>query len=63
MKTHNQLISMREVCARTSLSRTAINKHRLAGNFPKAVAISDARMAFVDSEIDEWIAQRIAARS
>ncbi len=56
------LISMLEVVKRTSLSRTAINKHRFSGHFPKPVSLGEKRIAFVAIEVDEWIAERIAAR-
>lgn len=56
------LISLNDVCERTSLSRTAINNHRSAGTFPKSVALGEKRIAFVAVEIDQWIQDRIAAR-
>jgi len=33
-----------------------------AGLFPKPVALSNRRIAFIESEIDAWIAAKIAAR-
>lgn len=55
------LVSLNQVCAMTSLSRTAINKHRAAGTFPKPIPLGDRRIAFVRSEVDQWISDRIAA--
>ncbi|QYO79074.1 AlpA family transcriptional regulator [Devosia salina] len=46
----------------TSLSRTAINVARADGRFPAAVPLGDKRIGFVKSEVEEWIAARIAAR-
>jgi prophage regulatory protein len=46
----------------TSLSRTAINKRRAEGTFPKAVPLGDRRIAFVTAEVVSWMADRIAAR-
>lgn len=57
------LISLNEVCARTSLSRTAINKLRAKGAFPDAVPLGDRRVGFVEEEVSEWISNRIAGRS
>ena len=57
-----KLLSMTAVCELTSLSRTAINRHRASGNFPEAVKVSVDRIAFVQSEVERWIADRIAAR-
>jgi prophage regulatory protein len=56
------LVSMKTACALTSLSRTQLNRYRADGKFPAAVPLGDRRVAFVKSEISEWIAQRIAAR-
>ncbi|MEY9884953.1 helix-turn-helix transcriptional regulator [Bradyrhizobium sp. USDA 329] len=33
-----------------------------AGKFPKRVRLSAQRIAWLEAEIDEWIAARIAAR-
>jgi prophage regulatory protein len=46
----------------TSLSRTMLNRYRSEGRFPAAVPLGEKRVAFVKSEINEWIAARIAAR-
>ena len=56
------LVSLREVCGMTSLSRTAINQRRANGQFPKPVPLGDRRIAFVRSEVENWIRERIAAR-
>lgn len=57
-----RLISLNEVCAMTSLSRTAINKWRSSGRFPVAVPLGDKRVAFLRDEVIDWINQRIADR-
>lgn len=56
------LISMQDVCALTSLSRTMVNRLRLAGRFPDAVELGERRVAFVRSEVLAWIEERIAGR-
>ena len=56
------LISIKEVAQKTSLSRSAINIKRSQDDFPEAVELSENRIAFVETEIDEWIAARVAAR-
>ena len=45
-----------------TLSRTQIWRNERAGIFPKRVQLSAARVAWVESEVDAWIAERIAAR-
>ncbi|MCA1494996.1 AlpA family phage regulatory protein [Ensifer sp. NBAIM29] len=52
------LVSLREVCVMTSLSRTAINQRRAASTFPRAVPLGDKRIAFVRSEVEQWIRDR-----
>lgn len=56
------LISLNDACQLTSLSRTAINRWRDLGKFPKAVPLGDKRVAFVRSEVEAWIHDRIAER-
>lgn len=57
------LISMRETCGLTTLSRTTINTRRLAGAFPQAVPLGEKRIAFVRAEVEQWIRDRITARN
>jgi prophage regulatory protein len=57
-----RLISLNEACHLTSLSRTAINRYRAEGRFPKAVPIGERRFAFLRSEVEGWIAARVAER-
>lgn len=58
-----QLISLNEACRITSLSRTAINMRRAAGTFPQPVPMDGRRIAFVRSEVEDWIRDRIAERA
>lgn len=53
------LISMNQVVRATSLSRTMLNRYRAKGRFPAAVPLGDRRFAFVRTEVDAWIAERI----
>jgi predicted DNA-binding transcriptional regulator AlpA len=56
------LISLNDACRLTSLSRTAINRWRAMGKFPKAVPLGNKRVAFVRGEVEQWIRERIAER-
>lgn len=40
-----------------------LNRYRAEGRFPAAVPLGDKRIAFVKSEISEWINARMAARA
>lgn len=56
------LCSMNEVVKMIGTSRTFVNKMRAAGRVPRAVRVGDKKIAFVRSEVREWINERIAAR-
>jgi prophage regulatory protein len=58
-----RLVSLKDACALTSLSRTMLNRYRADGRFPAAVPLGDKRIAFVKSEVTEWINARVAARA
>lgn len=59
-----KLIRLPETLAKTGLSRTRLYEAVSAGTFPKPVKLGpDARaIGFVETEIDAWIAARIAQR-
>jgi prophage regulatory protein len=56
------LVSMKTACAITSLSRTMLNRYRAEGRFPAAVPLGEKRVAFLKSEVINWINTRVAAR-
>lgn len=53
------LLSMADVITKTSKSRSGIYAAIKEGSFPKPVAISARRVAFVAEEVDEWIARKV----
>lgn len=57
------LMSPKEASAKTTLSRTLLALMAEAGEFPKPVKISPRRNAYVRSEVEAWVSQRIAARA
>jgi prophage regulatory protein len=57
------LISSKEVCRRTSLSRASLYRLMAQDAFPKPVALHGVRKAWVQSEVEAWVAARIAARN
>lgn len=54
-----RLIRLPEVIARTGLSRSTIYNYIEDGTFPKQIKIGKRAMAFVDSEVEEWVQTRI----
>ena len=55
-----RLIRRKEVQAKTGLGASSIYAMMQQGTFPKAVNISERRVAWIESEVDQWIANRIA---
>lgn len=56
-------LSEKEVSKKVRLSRAQIWRLRRMGKFPVPVPISDRRIVFLNSEIDAWMRERIAARN
>ena len=59
MANYNSLIRLSEVQRRTGYSKAWIYRLISQGRFPKQVKIGSRAIAFVESEIDEWIAKNI----
>lgn len=56
------LIRLPEVQRRTGYSKAWIYRLLREQRFPQSVKIGSRSIAFVESEIDEWISQRIEER-
>lgn len=56
------LIRRREVERLTALSRSRIYALMATGDFPKPVQLGTMSVAWLEAEIHEWIASRIADR-
>jgi prophage regulatory protein len=57
-----RLITMASLLERICLSKTQLYRKINQGDFPRPVPIGRQRIAFLESEVEEWIASRIAAR-
>ena len=57
-----RFLSLREVLGRTSLSKTHTYRLINAHLFPRPVPLGPHRVAFLESEVDGWMADRVAAR-
>jgi len=53
------LIRLTEVLCRTGYSKASIYRLIRQGRFPVQVKIGPRSVAFIESEVDEWINQRI----
>lgn len=56
------LLRLREVCRRTGYSRSEIYRRVAAGDFPRPIKLGDRASAWIEYEVSQWIAARIAAR-
>lgn len=57
------ILSMTQILAYTSLSRSTIYKYISMGLFPAPIKLLGSnRIGFLKSEIDTWIAERVEAR-
>jgi len=56
------LIRLPEVQRRTGYSKAWIYRLLKDNSFPKSVKIGSRAIAFVESEVEEWISQRIEER-
>lgn len=52
------MIGLAEVVALTGLSRATIYRMRRAGQFPMPVKVARRRIAWKESEIETWLAER-----
>ena len=57
-----KFIKLRDVMELTSLARSTIYKFVAEGTFPKQVVLGSNCVAWVESEIHEWLEGRIAER-
>ena len=57
-----RLIRLKEVMTMTGLARATVYKYIKQDMFPGSVSLGDRAVAWVESEIEEWILERIAER-
>lgn len=57
--TNQRLIRRKEVQAKTGLGASSIYAEMAKGKFPKPIHISERRVAWIESDIDGWIVERI----
>ncbi|EJL9427959.1 AlpA family transcriptional regulator [Vibrio cholerae] len=50
-----RFLKLKEVMEKTALSRSAIYRKMNDGEFPQAVSLGERAIAWVESEVDEWM--------
>jgi prophage regulatory protein len=56
-----QLLRLPAVLERTGLSRSSIYRAEANGTFPKHIKLGERASAWLASDVERWIAQRVAA--
>jgi prophage regulatory protein len=56
-----RFLRLREVEHRTGRKKSAIYADMAEGRFPKPVRIGSKAVAWIEAEVDAWIAERISA--
>lgn len=57
-----RLIKLKEVIQKTSLGHSSIYKFIAEGTFPKQVSLGAKSVAWLESEVDEWIEEKVRGR-
>lgn len=57
-----KFIRLRTVLEITALSSTTLYRLMGAGKFPQNIALGERCVAWVEQEVEDWLAQRIAER-
>lgn len=57
-----RLIKLKDVIQKTTLGHSSIYKFIGEGSFPKQVSLGAKSVAWVESEVDDWIMEKIGER-
>jgi prophage regulatory protein len=57
-----RLIKLKEAIEKTSLGRSTIYEFMTKGTFPKQVSLGAKSVAWLESEVDDWIMERLGER-
>lgn len=56
----DRLLRLAEVRTRTALTRSSIYAYMATGAFPQAINIGPRSVAWIESDVAAWVAERIA---
>lgn len=57
-----RFLRLKEVMALTGLGRSSIYKFMDENTFPKSVSLGGRAVAWVESEIEDWMSERLSQR-
>jgi len=55
------ILRLNATLAKTGLSRSVLYSEISKGNFPKQISLSERSVGFLESEVDNWIDERVKA--
>jgi len=55
------ILRLNATLAKTGLSRSVLYSEISKGNFPKQISLSERSIGFLESEVDNWIDERVKA--
>ena len=61
--TNQRLLKLKQVMSITGLSRSYVYELAKAGTFPQPLKLSERSSAWVESEVQQWINERIQQRN
>jgi prophage regulatory protein len=62
-RTHFTALRLPQVIRRTGLSRASIYAQIAKGKFPAQVPLLDRSVGWIETEIDDWLRDRVARRT
>lgn len=57
----NKILRLPEVKIKTGLSRSTIYLRMTKGTFPQTISLGERAIGWLDSDVDQWLDERIAA--
>ena len=57
-----RLMKLKDVMHTTGLARSTVYKYISDGNFPKPVSLGERNVAWLQSEIEDWIWDKVEQR-
>ncbi len=57
-----RFLRLKEVMAITALSRSSIYKFMNEQRFPQSISLSDRAVAWIETEIEEWMGDKLQQR-
>ena len=57
----HKILRLREVISRTGIARSTIYTKIAEGKFPRPIQLGSRSVGWLETEIDQWLSQRISA--